>query len=516
MKIFTRHILMFALLLCVACLVGGCIQVEDLGNSWAQGIIDPRLQGAWKSTGEKYAVDTKYISFQRSGNEYKQQLLGTEEDSNYPSLSIRTKTLKLQKHFFLLEKIDNAVIMKAIKKPSFSGLQRYVISGNTLTFYQIDEEVLNTAIKQGKITGRPAKPQKTSEPSFSPDALPAITKLDAKSLAVIARWADKPALWKAVHFRKVANLAASRKNARTYPAGTKTANNTLVNIDLPDLAYFGNHADILRRFLEASPEWMVTREGQELVAFKREIKEGDSNELSGGFSSWSEDNDRHFQTRSMFRFEQSPAGAFANEFNRSYLKVAGPCAGKTNLNLQIDDQGIQSYLAVGVPGLWFEYLEQTPDENRVLTRQALADVRKLLRSLRAAQDDIQKYGFTPVLIPASSTKTGQPSLEVTPSGKMIAWVNPGKEGFSYLKAFDTKTGNQLSIEQLYLGLREYIGWSSDKKRLFHAEGLVFGKEGEKRKVMEVRFELWLSPIDGGPDEKLLETSKPSEMSVPIP
>lgn len=500
----------------VLLLCGGCIPVEDLGDYWARGTVDPQLDGDWRRLGARYGVEEFFLWFRRSGSEYNLRLISAATPPIMPhGTTIRARTFRSGNHSFLMLMMENPFSEERRGQRHLFALQRYSLVDSTLTVYQLDEQVLDTAIKQGEVAGRAARPQASRGRWPSMEDLPALRTLDDRSVAFIVRLADQPDLWSDVQrYERVANLDDALKTARAYPVTAETPANTLIAVDLPDLQYFADgRAGVLRRHLEASPEWLVTKDGREIVAFRRVFEHGRWDGLSNGFHSWFDEQGRFFQTRHMFRFEEEGAGEFANEFNRSFLKLVGPLAGEINLNLKVSDQGIQSYLAIGQPGLWFEFLEQTPNEDRVLTREALDWVAEFLKKIRDSENEIRRRGFASALMPADSTRLGAPSLEVADHEyaqgiyKVVAWANPGREGLVSLKAFDAETKAELSGSQISLGQGEFMGWSDNPKRQFRYDATVLARQQNGQRHFRARLELWLHPSDGSPEVKLAETTR---------
>lgn len=528
----------------VACILSGCIPVDDLDGYWENGVVDPQLQGYWKqvesppapvdisiplpgggtawgqlhgSTSSSVFEET-YISFQRSGDHYLAQHIILFTLPNAPEVLHEVKTLALGEHKFLMSGPTHttpAVLAQMMVGQLPHGIFRYSVSDNVLILYRLDESRLQDAIAQGNVTGRLPPPGMDffSNPEQMTSMIPAIEKLDDASAAFLEGVADQPDCWETERFRRVADIEKEMNAVRRYPATPNTTANTSVTINLPDLEYFAEgRTDVLVRQLEASPEWMVTEDGSDLVAYRRE-------QLGNG--RWQVDPYSGFGlrsrrtgglTRQLLRFADQPAGRFADPFNRPMLKIVGPLAGAVQLSLATSaGDRVQSYLAVGRPALWLEFYEQSQEENRVQTRDALKRAADFLRGARQSEPEIRQLGFAPSLMPPNSYKRGEPTLEVSgsePAGSydVVAWVNPGRDGCVYLRAFNADTGAELSPPETFIGPSEFIGWSGNPQTLFRYDSMVgFHRAKDEARRFAARIELWLHPSDGSPEEKLVET-----------
>ncbi len=175
-------------------------------------------------------------------------------------------------------------------------------------------------------------------------------------------------------------------------------------------------------------------------------------------------------------------------------------------------QGIESYLAVGQPGLWFEFFEESWQEARVHTRKALQWLGKFLGVLRKAEQEIEQKGFVADLMPPDAVRQGQPTLEVlgdVPGGiyDVCGWVNPQQPGKVYVKVFNAETDERLSQDRITRRSNEFTGWSEDPNVLFFCNSHISVYEGGFDTIYDARFELWFQPSAGGPERKLVEATR---------
>jgi len=540
----------------------GCIPVDDLAGYWDKGIIDPNLEGHWKQLGTQFRSEDNYVSFVKSGENYLQESnTALFIPEGVPKVGIRTKTLLLGKHKFLIydvaqyyrdlskASLEAAVkmaeesgedfdqhelqeIMPDMKAPFNGALQRYEFKDDILILYSLDDHILSEAIEAGKVKG--------VLPKEDERMLPKISKLDKESIPFILRVADDPNSWKQqTRYKRIENLEEALKESKTYPATTETPSNTMVDVNLPDLKYFAEgRVHILLRHLQAAPEWKVFIEGQRMVCHRRKKQYGrwNDSDSDAGFhneylneSSKSEDpwfpidnqdkaapmNERNWQQmRYLFRFEEKPFGFHAVWAREPHVMKLSPLARKINIKLKSSNQGIESYLAIGQRGLWFEVLEQTWHERRKKTRNALRMLKKFLRETRKAEKEIEQTGYAAKLVPAGTVRKGRPSLEVKQNYanpnyfdyNVLAWVNPGAQGYVYVKVSNLATKQYLSEEQMGWSTREYVGWSKNPNTLFLYSDRIGIRTSTLDLPLDAKFELWLHPSDGGPERKIIETT----------
>jgi FAD/FMN-containing dehydrogenase len=489
-------------------LLAGCIPVEDLGEQWDRGIIDPDLEGGWR-TGED-----EFLSFQREADHYLVLQVSAWGAELGPEEALPARTLALGEHKFLMLRVEDKEAGE-----SYAGLVRYVVADDVLTVYQCEEEPLAEAIKEGRVKGRlpeaPVPEEEQAEAEEEPEVMDwgmaTISILDDQAIAFLTELANDPESWaEEQRYHRVENLAEALAAARTYPATEDTPRNTLVNINLPDLDYLARgKAGLLLRHLQATPEWKVLEENEDIVCYPRCWEYGRWTAISEGPESdyWpGQVGGEWTQTRRLFRFAAEGGEAYAYELTR-----AAPLEGDVHLTLRKRYGRISSYLVVGREGLWFEVAEESAQEARVETRKAIQRLGKLARAVRQAEREIEQTGFAADLMPPESVRRGEPSLEIAgeegfPSYDICAWVNPGEEGEVNLKVFSVDTGQELSEDALWQEPGEYLGWSKDPATLFLYSSHISVYEEDRDQPYDARFELWFHPAAGGPDRRLIETT----------
>ena len=187
--------------------------------------------------------------------------------------------------------------------------------------------------------------------------------------------------------------------------------------------------------------------------------------------------------------------------------------GEVQLKLRSSDQGIESFLVVGQAGLWFEFAETSRQEPRIETRKAMTWLREFLRTLRDSERELERAGYASALMKPGSIRHGAPTLHVRDGWQpgifnVEAWVNPGRPGLAYMKAFDARTGQRLSERRLFRPTNERTGWSKDPRQLFVYNCLDMKiDEGDWDHTYDARFELWFRPDDGAAERKLVSLTR---------
>jgi hypothetical protein len=141
---------------------------------------------------------------------------------------------------------------------------------------------------------------------------------------------------------------------------------------------------------------------------------------------------------------------------------------------------------------------------------------KLLYFLKDELEDVlnseiaKNKGFDTSLMPDFSIRKGDAEIEVfkTPAYSspghytINAFVNPGDEGYVYLKVFEATTDTSLDVRWDSV---EYTGWSDNPdEKFFYSYSLVI-YAGQPNWSYPARFELWLKPADPKkPERKLIE------------
>jgi len=509
--LFLKRAILGAVVLVVFSAAPGCIPVEDLGGYWDKGGLDPELEGQWRQLGKDFRSQDEYASFVKSGTVYQHKHISVEtlHWDDMPETVWSTRCISWRDQRFMLGPLP-ADFKELVKEEDYLGkkggvLQLYSIEENVLTLSFLKHAVLNAAVRGGHIEG-----------VIKPDDLagPTLRRLDERTLRYLAHLARNPKnLERVVRYERVQDLQRALKESLAYPATADTLANAEVNIHIPDFKYFAEgRTDVLLRHLQASPEWRVCKERDGFVAYRRMKQEGQWQDGSNGFHADLVNDETFHQIRYLFRFSERPYGLYARWAKANHVMAVDPLVGKTHVRLHLSDQGITSYVAIGMKGLWFEFHEQTKKEPRQYTRDAIKWLQAFLSEVRNAAEEVKVCGYASTLMPANTVRSGQPVLQVEDGIQpgiyaVRAWVNPQQEGYVYVKVFHAQTGEALSAEAIALRSREYTGFSREENRLFFYSCEVTVYEGDWDHSYEARFEVWFQPEDSGLERKLVETTR---------
>jgi hypothetical protein len=543
-------------------LFSGCIPVQEFGKVWDEVTIDPELEGHWKQVGQEHPIHNAYQLFIRNGDTYNIE----NQDASSPETSaefkksippVQGRTLTIGRHKFLLMNVSEQKVAmakmsadlakdkdmtsgtKLTEKPDKSspagGIQRYAIENGILIYYMLNEGIIESAVSKGSIKGFSFG---VPGPDGGGEETGLVT-LDEATQRFLARLADEPGNWKETKFTRVRDLAADIEKSRTYPVSQKTAANTTVKINLPEFKFFcEGRSDIFRRHLQASPEWRVFQEGQEVIAYRRQFENRNwttDNGSNGYVNNWgkrindkasqdpmirafgrSVEEKERYQIRYKFCFDLKAPSLDAW---KRHTQTVAPNIGDVTLKLQSDDQGIESVLVIGQPGFWFEFFEQAGGEERIKTREAIAWLEAYSRDLQAAAQEIEENGYAASRMPEGAIRHGKPVLELTTPDSDCPWciqinsaVNPGQQGFAYLKAFDAGSSGAESETRSWQD-REYIGWSKHPDTLFQFNTKLYLPREVVKKGAKIRVELWFRPTDGSSSPKWFDKAAPSDIKM---
>lgn len=509
--------------------LSGCIQVENFGTAWDEATIDPALEGHWKATAE-HPVNNAYLTFTKRGDAYDLESATAsfpdERRTTFPA--IRSRTLKVGGHSFLLIYTRQNMEYLESLQPNLrkggmldGGIQLYTLVDGELRLQALKDNRLEQAIVAGNVGGTIPDRQQ---------GMASLRSLDSQTLRFLSSLADEPDAWIPAQYTRVKDIQESLRQSRSYPAGPQTSASTTIRVQLPGFQLLCSEGgDVLRRQLQASPEWQVFQEGQDdIVACRRILRDGIWTETSNGY--WStfggsllqagrvegaDESDR-YQIRYLFRFNRVPTDkssipseipGFAFDF-----KQASPVDGDVQLNLKKDDQGIESYFAVGGGGVWFEFFEQSSKEDRAKTREAISWLDQFSRELVAARESIAKDGHAAGLMPSGAVTRGNPSVRFD-NNAISAHLNPGRQGFVHLRVYDAVKNLVLDSSITDWGGKEYVGWSADRKTLFPYRKNIRIPDELTKPGSIIRVELWFRPTDGTPGPRWWAETDPADVKL---
>ncbi|OGC23639.1 hypothetical protein A2310_00915 [candidate division WOR-1 bacterium RIFOXYB2_FULL_37_13] len=283
----------------------------------------------------------------------------------------------------------------------------------------------------------------------------------------------------------------------------------MLSVYFPELDEFStSKRDLLVRYLASSPQWLLTKERNELYAYRRFVinKDWQSN-LNGFYSSYDFnlwDQQQRFQFRVILRidgtkypFPFQDIGTFAKADDKEAtlkMKEDGD---------EVSFQGINSCLILKSKKVVLEIFEQSLNYERPFTELALREIKQEFKNLlKAGKVDAS-------ILPKGAIKKGKPDISITDGDQggiyMIkAHLNPNELGYVYAKVFESKSGRVLSASTITNESLEYIGWSKNKQEQFFYNTEITIYEGDWGDYRSARFELWFVPDSGTPERKLVE------------
>ena len=132
------------LLLCVAAALAmaSCVPVDDFGAYWDKGVVDPQLEGTWKTVGpprrEPEAGGIARLRFKRAGSLYSFEMMGAIDPAASPAedgaRAFNARTLRIGKRKLLMQRNGEA--------PYDGILTSYEITGRTLSEYWLQGNVV--------------------------------------------------------------------------------------------------------------------------------------------------------------------------------------------------------------------------------------------------------------------------------------------------------------------------------------------------------------------------------------
>lgn len=176
------------LLLLVSLVLSSCIWVDDLGEYWQKGEVDPALEGRWQVMSEQPGQGAQgNVSFTSNGKEY----LFKEEGGQGSAAIVTVRSVKAGLYHYLMTRKEEPG-----QKPA-QGLVRYQVEGDTLTVYE--PHTLNVKhwleLKHPETTafrlGKDAPRGFISAPSLNEEALSLLDSVP-----------DEESYWKRVTLRK--------------------------------------------------------------------------------------------------------------------------------------------------------------------------------------------------------------------------------------------------------------------------------------------------------------------------
>lgn len=292
---------------------------------------------------------------------------------------------------------------------------------------------------------------------------------------------------------------------RPYSERELSANASYIDLAKTDILneFGGERLDLLERYFSSNKKWNVRHWKDRKVAFLRRKKEND----------WEISMNMYFTEPEHFHELQYRVGVYLghekpkNDLMHKSLKYAS--AGSKEFRVPMIKSGspstcpYESWLWVKGNGIGVEIFEQSKEAPRVYTRRFLREICEELTPLRdLGLDD----SLDNLLVKGSFVNLPSMSFEIEEgfhrgAYEATGFVNIGKKGYVYIKAFDKKTSNRLSESRTKEKL-EYPGWSSETNQQFYFRFEFTIYEGDWPEKYPAILELWFKPSDGLPERKL--------------
>ncbi|MBI4232727.1 hypothetical protein HY605_05855 [Candidatus Peregrinibacteria bacterium] len=281
-------------------------------------------------------------------------------------------------------------------------------------------------------------------------------------------------------------------------------------VDLANTAilneFSGARLEILERYLSSNKKWNVCHWDGRKAAFLRRKRDAD----------WEISLNMYFSEPDFSPELQYRVGIYLGhelpEDNSMHKSLRYATAGTKDFRVPMIKSGsssscpYESWLWVKGKEIGVEIFEQSKDAPRIQTRRFLEDIYSELLALRnvAVNESILH-----LIVPGSYANASNTSFEILDGMQpgiyeATGYVNPGKKGYIYIKAFDKRTGQRLSENRTKDKL-EYPGWSSNSEEKFYYRFEFTIYEGDWSEQYPAILELWFKPSDGSAEEKL--TSK---------
>ena len=194
--------------------------IEDMGNYWAKGTVDPQLAGQWyKVEAGEPAPDADpeedSIRFTRRGDEYELASRETDDDGKREWKNwYRVKTLNVGKHAFMMWKPSEEVVRQAkeagedppVAENHILLVVRYTLEKDVLKLFSLKTEALEKAAKDKRWADvLKVERVERKDPGKEKDAgreveIVSVPKLDENTVKFLGWLAEDPENWETLHW----------------------------------------------------------------------------------------------------------------------------------------------------------------------------------------------------------------------------------------------------------------------------------------------------------------------------
>ena len=177
------------------------ITVDDLGDRWQSGVIDPQLLGTWRAVADEDQDEQPTYRFSdRDGRYFIESVDGKEKQDVLKETVART-TLVGPHRFFMSGSGENDK-PKATARPG--SLLFYTVEDGVLTFWTPKEGLLKRAVEEEEVSGHVTSVK--NEDGRAVAEMVSLERLDANTLAFLEALARDPANWTVLmRFKRLAS-----------------------------------------------------------------------------------------------------------------------------------------------------------------------------------------------------------------------------------------------------------------------------------------------------------------------
>lgn len=179
------------LLILTVLFLSSCIWVDDFGEYWDKGIVDPALEGRWALDDGRVPLEKQESSFRftKRDKEYRFEAIGKKvtDDSTITVRSIHGKNY----HFMMSRKEQDG-------QPNAQGLVRYAVKKDALLIYEPHTAYVMEWVKEKHPNSTVLKESGSGHTGFV-----SLPKMNEEALKLLDKVPDDEKYWKSITLRKL-------------------------------------------------------------------------------------------------------------------------------------------------------------------------------------------------------------------------------------------------------------------------------------------------------------------------
>jgi hypothetical protein len=273
--------------------------------------------------------------------------------------------------------------------------------------------------------------------------------------------------------------------------------------------FIGDKLVTLKRYFSGNHRWEVLQERGKVYAIRKERQDGKYLTTLNGFYSHFEDTSEIYQTRVIVSFGKY-YGFGNNETGITFTDSKDKSLITTIESEHNGSPGNSSYLIIKGNNINIEIFEQARNLNRIFTHETIKELNAELNDVLKHEKEITDNGIM-------AATTYYPFKQDSTYFNIIDGIQPGiyiiqaglktdKEGFVYIRVFDSRTNKELSADRIMPRTTREIGWSTKGRTVFQYESELTVYEGDWEHQYEARFEIWFKS-NNQQEKKLAEKSR---------